>query len=249
MEKAEEVLEKEIDKGIGFFNYVFNFDDENKACILNMFQYVVIAIIPIVLLLKLIKEYVPEEDDAKGSVEITLEILIQIGVIFMGIWFINKIVRYIPTYSKVSYYKFNETNFAIPLLIILVTMQTKLGAKINILAERVTELWNGKMGGGGAAQSQKSGGKVRVRQPLAQSHQASRGDTLDSTLIPPPAQTMGGGVDRSTTLINNLPNLNNSGQDPNSRYGSDVMNLALMDGDNEPMAANGLLGGAFGSGF
>ena len=27
------------------------------------------------------------------------------------------------------------------------------------------------------------------------------------------------------------------------------MNLALLDGDNEPMAANGLLGGAFGSNY
>ena len=41
--------------------------------------------------------------------------------------------------------------------------------------------------------------------------------------------------------------MNNSGEDPNARYGTDVMNLALNDVDNEPMAANGLLGGAFGS--
>ena len=87
---------------------------------------------------------------------------------------------------------------------------------------------------------------VRSRQPLAQSHQISRGDTLDSQMIPPPARMMNPGVDNSTTLINNLPNLNNSGQDPNARYGADVMNLALLDADNEPMAANGLLGGAFG---
>ena len=70
---------------------------------------------------------------------------------------------------------------------------------------------------------------------------------MDSQLIPPPSRTMNPSVDNSTTLINNLPNINNSGQDPNSRYGTDVMNLALLDGDNEPMAANGLLGGSFGS--
>ena len=247
MEKAEEILEKDVNKGLGFIKYIFNFDDDNKACILNMFQYVLLAIIPVVLVLKLIKTYVPEEDDVKGSVEIILEVVVQLGALFVGIWFIDKFVRYFPTYSKVAYYKFNEVNFVIPLLLILVTMQTKLGAKINILADRVMELWNGKMGG--AAPVQKSSGNMRVRQPLAQSHQVSRGDTLDSAMIPPPAQNMGGGVDKSTTLINNLPNLNNSDQDPNSRYGSDVMNLALLDGDNEPMAANGLLGGAFGSGF
>ena len=46
-------------------------------------------------------------------------------------------VRYVPTYSGINYHKFNEINFILPLLIILVTMQTKLGAKINILADRV----------------------------------------------------------------------------------------------------------------
>ena len=166
--------------------------------------------------------------------------------VYQGVWFINKIIRYIPTYSGVPYHRFNEINFVIPILIILVTMQTKLGAKINLLVDRVMEVWDGQTGGGSSAQKS---GNVKVRQPLAGIHRASRADTMDNTMIPPPAQTMTAGVDRSTTLINNLPNLNNSDQDPNSRYGSDVMNLAMMDGGDEPMAANGLLGGAFGSGW
>lgn len=246
MDKAEEILERDIVSGSGFINHVFNFDHDNKSNMLNMLQYVLLSIIPVVIVLKLIKAYIPEEDDNKGSVEISLEVIIQLGALFVGIWFIDKIVRYVPTYSKMPYHKFNEVNFAIPLLLILVTMQTKLGAKINILADRVMELWNGKSQQTAPAQTSN---RLRVKQPLSQSHQVSRGDTLDSTLIPPPSQMMDSGVDKSTTLINNLPNLNNSGQDPNARYGSDVMNLALLDGDNEPMAANGLLGGAFGSGF
>lgn len=246
MDKAEEILEKDIDKTVGFFNYVFNFDDDNKANMLNMVQYILIAVIPVVIVLKLIKEYVPEEDDGKGSIELSLEVVVQLLSIFFGVWFINKIIRYIPTYSGVPYHRFNEINFVIPILIILVTMQTKLGAKINLLVDRVMEVWDGQTGGGSSAQKS---GNVKVRQPLAGIHRASRADTMDNTMIPPPAQTMNADVDRSTTLINNLPNLNNSGQDPNSRYGSDVMNLAMMDGGDEPMAANGLLGGAFGSGW
>ena len=41
----------------GFFNYVFNFDSDNKAILLNMFQYIIIALIPVIVLLKMIKLY------------------------------------------------------------------------------------------------------------------------------------------------------------------------------------------------
>ena len=140
------------------------------------------------------------------------------------------------------YSKSSELSFIIPLLFIMITMQTKLGAKINILVERINEIWSGNNPSQPVAAN-----NVKSRQPLAQTHQVSRGDTLDSQLLPPASRVMNPSVDNSTTLINNLPNINNSGEDSNARYGTDVMNLALLDGDNEPMAANGLLGGAFGS--
>ena len=243
MDRAEEIIEKNINKGEGFFNYMFSYDEDTKAGIMNMMQYMVFAIVPVVLILKLVKEYVPEDDDSKPSFEIAIEVVLQLGVLFLGIWFIDRLIRYFPTFSKMAYGKTYELTFVVPLLVIMITMQTKLGAKINILVERINELWSGQMQPSSQPSRQ---GSVRARQPLAQSHQASRGDTLDSQLIPPPARMMNPGVDNSTTLINNLPNLNNSDQDPNARYGADVMNLALLDGDNEPMAANGLLGGAFG---
>ena len=237
----EEILEKNIDKTMGFFQYVFNFDDDNKNLMLNMSQYVLMAVIPVVVVLKLIKEYVPEEDDTKHSLEIGLEVGLQLLAIFFGVWFIDRAIRYLPTYTGTSYHRFNEINFVIPVLFILTTMQTKLGAKINILVDRLMALWYGE----NSPPAPKRG--VKVRQPLAGIHQASRGDTLDNAMIPPPSQNMNMNAG-NTTLIDNLPNLNNSGQNPNAQYGTDVMNLAMMD-DMEPMAANGLVGGAFGSGW
>ena len=35
----------------GFFYYVFNFDSDNKALLFNMLQYLIIALIPVVILL------------------------------------------------------------------------------------------------------------------------------------------------------------------------------------------------------
>ena len=88
--------------------------------------------------------YTPEQDDTKGTLVIVAEILASVSIILLSIWFINKIIRYIPTYSKMEYAVFNETNFIIPLFIILFTMQTKIGGKINILVERLVDLYDGK---------------------------------------------------------------------------------------------------------
>ena len=227
----------------GFFNYVFNFDSDNKAILLNMFQYILIALIPIIVVLKLIKEYIPEDDDKKESIELILEIVIQIGVLFIAIYLIDKIIRYFPTYSNVPYTKFNEISFIIPTLVLIMTMQTKLGAKINILYDRVLELWNGKTQSKGGNNQ----GNIRVSQPIVMpgSHQVSRADTLDNTIMSQrpnqlPAQN-------NISLIDSLPNMMNSGGGGNNMQNQAMQN-AFMD-SMEPMAAKGALGGAFGSTF
>lgn len=227
----------------GFFNYVFNFDSDNKAILLNMFQYILIALIPIIVVLKLIKEYIPEDDDKKESIELILEIVIQIGVLFIAIYLIDKIIRYFPTYSNIPYTKFNEISFIIPTLVLIMTMQTKLGAKINILYDRVLELWNGKNQSKGGNNQ----GNIRVSQPIVMpgSHQVSRADTLDNTIMSQrpnqlPAQN-------NISLIDSLPNMMNSGGGGNNMQNQAMQN-AFMD-SMEPMAANGALGGAFGSSF
>tara|TARA_B110000008_G_scaffold277676_1_gene319545 strand:+ start:1404 stop:2153 length:750 start_codon:yes stop_codon:yes gene_type:complete len=229
-----------------FFNHVFNFDSDNKANMLNLIQYILIGIIPIVLTLKAIKIYIPEEDDTKQTLEISLEVVIQLVSIFFAIWFIDRIIRYFPTYSGVAYHKFNEVNFVLPLLIILVTMQTKLGAKINILVERVLDIWNGNSG---AHVGNSKQGNVRVSQPIVTPgiHQVSRADNLDNTLIAPPAQQLP--AQNNISMIDALPNMANSGGNAGlSSFQNQAIQNSFMEA-MEPMAANGALGGAFGSSF
>ena len=227
----------------GFFNYVFNFDSDNKAILLNMFQYIIIALIPVIVLLKLIKEYIPEDDDKKESIELVIEIIIQLGVLFIAMYLIDKIIRYFPTYSKVPYTKFNEISFIIPTLVLIMTMQTKLGAKINILYDRTLELWNGKPQTRGGNNQ----GNIRVSQPIVMhgSHQVSRADTLDNTIMAPRANQLP--AQNNISLIDSLPNMMNSGGNGNN-FQNQAMQNAFMD-SMEPMPANGALGGAFGSSF
>ena len=224
----------------GFFNYVFNFDGDNKAILLNMLQYLIIALIPVIILLKLIKEYIPEDDDKKDNLELLFEIILQLGVLFVAIYFIDKIIRYFPTYSNIPYSKFNEISFIIPTLILIITMQTKLGAKINILYNRLMDMWNGKNPLVGASNH----GNVRVSQPIVTPgiHQMSRADALDNTLIAPRANQLP--AQNNISMIDSLPNMMNNG----NNFQNQAIQNSFME-SMEPMAANGALGGSFGSSF
>ena len=185
MDKISDGVKSVQDESSGFFNYVFNFDTENKHRIMNMLQYTLLTIIPVLLILRGIKHIIPEDDDSKGSVEILAESVGQVILIMLAIWITNKIINYIPTYSGEEYPKFNEITFVIPFIIILATMQTKLGAKFNILIDRVMNLF----GRHDVPQKNEQGGQnvVRVTQPMAAQpqHQPSQADYLDrSQLLP-----------------------------------------------------------------
>ena len=62
---------------------------------------------------------------------------------FCGIIIIHRIINYIPTYSGFKYEALNLTNVIIAFLIIVLSIQTKLGIKVNIIYDRIYELWNG----------------------------------------------------------------------------------------------------------
>ena len=230
MEKVNEAIKDQEKKDLNFFSFVFNFDEDNKAGILNMLQYTTLAIIPVITILKLVKYYIPEDDESKGNIEILAEIIIQLLIIFLAIWFIDKMIRYVPTYSGFNYYKFNETNFIIPTILILITMQTKLGAKINIVIERITELWFGSA----PPPVKKSSQQVNIIPPSVPVHQPSQADILNNNFIPPPP---GQNLNNQTTSITDLPQMN-------TQQYNDIQNQ-LVD-PNPLMAANEALGGPFG---
>lgn len=230
MDNPTNIISDEVNNFENFFEYMFKFDQESKAKIINVIQYFSIALIPIVVLLKLVKNYFPEEDSSKGSIEILVEIIGQLTVIFLGILFIDRFVRYFPTISKMNYHIFHETNFIIPILIILITMQTKLGSKINILTDRLIEMWNGK------SNIEPANNNVKISQPIAGKLNNLRSDNLDIL-----EQFSNQPIDKSVTMINNLPN-NQQHQNQNNDYNNMMFN-------NEPMAANDAFGAGFGTQF
>ena len=173
---------KQIGNQHSFFNHVFSTTEEGKAEILNVVQYSLSAILPVVLLNKTVQKFIPEADIEKSSLELLAEIFIQIVVMFIGIVLIHRVITYFPTYSGYKYEGFNLTTVILAFLVIVLSLQTKLGIKVNILVDRALELWNGP-------------GKEKKKENMKamnNSHVPSQADTLDNPSMqfpPPPAVT------------------------------------------------------------
>ena len=136
-QQSLKTTEESITDNQGFVKYVFSLNDKEKNELMNIFQYMILAIIPLVLVLKFMKHFIPHEDQSKGSAELLLEVLFQLSVIFVSFYFIHRIICYIPTYSQMNYPDFSFIYIILPTLFILFTMQTKLGSKINTLNNRL----------------------------------------------------------------------------------------------------------------
>jgi len=213
----------------GFFKHVFNFDDDSKADMINIMQYSFLAIIPLVLFNKSLQKLVPEADENKHSIELSMEVVAQVIIVFLGILIIHRIITFIPTYSGTKYAEFNVTNIILSVLLILLSLQTKLGEKISILAERVVDFWNGN-----SSEKNKKKKKKNTQQQQQANEQAIS-QSLDTTSI-------------SSLPIQQPTNFNQMYQNDNTPLiGASTLGSEMMM--TEPMAANSALGGAFGSLF
>jgi len=124
-------------KSDSFVSYLTTITSVEKNELLNVFQYILLVIIPLVLFLKFMKEYIPPENTSKSTIEIAVEVLIQLFLIFVVFWIIHKVVLYIPTYSKSPYEKINLIQMVLPVLFLLLCMKSTLSEKMSILLDRV----------------------------------------------------------------------------------------------------------------
>jgi len=242
MESLEEITKSTNGKP-SFFKHVFNFNDDSKNDMMNIVQYAGIALIPVVILNKAMQRFVPEADEEKGSPEILAEVFGQIFIMFLGILIIHRIITFIPTYSGDKYADFNTTSIILAMLVIVLSLQTKLGEKVSIIVDRVTELWEGPKDT--KKKGKKGQGNVKVSQPISQGQSA-----MNQAMMTSPG----------TTSINSLPQQQLPQQptpDYNNMYQQDSTPLVGAAtpgvegfGGGEIMAANAFGGGsAFGSAF
>lgn len=170
-----------------FFTHVFDMSRESNGEIMNVSQYALLGIIPILVLNKLIQRFSPEADPDSSSIELLVEIILQVIVMFVGIILVHRIITYIPTYSGFRYEHLTLTNVVLAFLMIVLSLQTKLGIKVNILYDRLLDLWNGSSPSNEKKSNVKS--RVRVNEPMSVAHTPSQADYLDVSApnIFPPA--------------------------------------------------------------
>ena len=105
MEILHEV--KDLNKK-SILSHVFSTTEEGKGEILNVVQYSLMAVIPVVLLNKSIQRFIPEADPEKSSLELLAEIFIQLVVMFCGIIIIQKSDYLDPIYDYFFFLLFKQ---------------------------------------------------------------------------------------------------------------------------------------------
>jgi hypothetical protein len=214
-----------------FLNHVFDTSDDSKALLLNIFQYSFLALIPILLLNKIVQQWIPEIDNTQSSLQITLEVFLQLTVMLIGIIFIHRLITYIPTYSGIAYSLGGELQITsgsiLIFLIIVLSLQTKMGIKLNILYERFWAFWNGD-----SEENDERPVKQQRNQKQNNKHNASSADNLDSNMprtFPPMPMVQNGEKVTGGDIRNQMGGGNGIFTSPN------------MPGDTV-MPANSLLG-------
>ena len=239
--------ESKMSSKLGFFKYLFNFDNDTKSELMNITQYALIAIVPVVILNKAMQRFVPEAEDSKGSVEILAEIVIQIIAIFVGLFYIHRITTYIPTYSGMKYPEYSVTYIILAVLLITLSLQTKLGEKVSILSDRISELWEGQSSEENKKKQKGKGkGNVKVSQPISGQQPSTNANAAAMT---------NSLYNQGSTSISSLPTepVQQNAPDYNAMYRNDTTPLPGAATPSDPynnmiQAANEVLGGsAFGA--
>jgi hypothetical protein len=214
-----------LDTSKDFLKHVFNMNEDSKTDMINIVQYAIISVIPVVFLNKSMSKYVPEADERKGSVELSAEVVLQVIVMFVGMLLIHRVNTFIPTFSGEKYPDFNIIYVILSVLMITLSLQTKLGEKVSILSDRVMQLWEGREGltsqpakvnsNGNGNGNSNSNGNIKVSQPLSnqsqQVHSHPENIALNSTPIsqlpmnsPPTTQTTSAMMDNNVQS-NDMP--------------------------------------------
>ena len=240
MESLDEMTKTSSAKE-GFFKHVFNMDDASKHDLLNITQYSLLAIIPIIIINKLMQYYIPETDESKGNIELSVEVVIQVLFIFIGLLFIHRLITYIPTYSGTAYADFHVTNIVLAVLIIILSLQTKLGDKVNVLVDRLMDYLEGDKKQDNKKQKKKSSSQSNNQVQQQSNMQMDNSTPISQLPNAPPPQSL---AQQSNTDFNAMFQQQNTPM-VNAAAPTDQQMTYENFG---PMAANEALGGGgFGS--
>jgi hypothetical protein len=120
----------------GFFSYVFKLSKFKQSDLLNFVQYSAISIIPFIIIYYYIKKYTPKITYESSTIYILLVTFLAIMLFIVGIFFIDRVVNFIPTLSGKYYDVINLTNISIVLIMVLLITRAGYMERTSILLYR-----------------------------------------------------------------------------------------------------------------
>jgi hypothetical protein len=229
-----EQINGEINKSNTFLSHMFSFDNDTKSELLNIGQYALVSIIPLLTLVKIVDTFVPIFDPTKGNIELVGEIMVHLALLIAAVFFVDRLVKFVPTYSGKGHASINFLN----IVIMFYLTSEKMGEKIIELSKRVDNMWNGNLTP--VETVGKKENKVSVSQPIKQvqraqpTHHASRADYLDTH------DQMNATENVQNEVMQQQPNSSGASNDMYNNMGyAGPQDSGIM----EPMAANDALGG------
>lgn len=151
-----------------FGRHMGRFDGSTKRELLNLLQYALLAIAPVVLLNKAMQAYVPDPDDERSTWTLAMEVLGQVAALLLGLYLVHRFVLFFPTWSDEPYPDSTLQHSMLAMLTVLLSMQTKIGVKVEWLAQRAqAQLQRLQQGGAAASGASGAGGARAAAAPHA----------------------------------------------------------------------------------
>ena len=120
-----------------FISHMTELTDKDKSSLINLTQYTVMSILPLIVFIYIMQNYLPKFNEHKGSLEISVEVVLQLLFVVLVFWTIHRFILFISVYSGVAYDNINLLNIVLPVIFILFTLDTNVSKKINLIVNRL----------------------------------------------------------------------------------------------------------------
>jgi len=84
---------------VGFFHHMFNLKKGEKSELYNVLQYSILALLPLIVLIRINQNLWPKSNETKGTVELLAEMIGEIVVTCLIVFVVFRVIEYIPTFS------------------------------------------------------------------------------------------------------------------------------------------------------
>jgi hypothetical protein len=234
----------------GFFSYVFKLSRFKQEDLMNITQYTILSIIPVLLFVYFTKKYFPIVKETDSSIFIFLITFFELVFMMMGIFFIDRIVNFIPTYSGKYYEPINLTTIVIIFVLFMLLINAGFRERTAVLLERFDKwFWIddaiAKRLGGSARKFNIFAGDIKGKSLDTANNDKSKNKMSQEASVNAPLPTQGPMLPNpmtnygGTMPTQQAPNFNQPMFDgPRTQQGNANNAPAMQESFTEPMPAN-----------